>query len=198
MKETVSMNLDDMLLSFLKGRQKYPASKIKVGVTLFSVSTDTDPDTKKTSVDINEWVIRSVKKKRGSQSSYGCKVFQFNGSDDKYVHCTQKINGLTYGKLSNKKGDYGFFKSIPLYCKKKFKVGEHLPDGIFTTTLAAAKYRLKKDIEYLEYIVNDKNDCTCTDMVKMIDEDIKATENEIKILKLKINKLKKGSLHVKK
>lgn len=191
------MSVDDVLLSFLKGRQKYPYSKIKVGVTLFSVSTDTDPETKKASVDINEWVIRSVKKKRGSQSSYGCKVFQFNGSDDKYVHCTQKINGLTYGKLSNKKGDYGFFKSIPLYCKKKFKVGEHLPDGVFTTILAAAKYRLKKDIEYLEYLIKDKKDCS-PDRIKMIDEDIKATENEIKVLKLKINKLKKGTLYVKK
>ena len=198
MKDRVSMNLDDMLLSFLKGRQKYPHSKIKVGVTLFSVSTDTDPDTKKVSVDINEWIIRSIKKKRGSQSSYGCKVFQFNDSDDKYVHCSQKINGLTYGKLSNKKGDYGFFKSIPLCCKKKFKVGEHLPDGIFTTILAAAKYRLKKDIEYLEYIAKDKKDCMFPDRIKIIDEDIKERENEIKLLKLKINKIKKGSLYVKK
>ena len=54
--------------------QKYPASKMKVGLVLYRVTVFTDDEDGKTTIDVEQWVVRSIKKnevrRRGAVSHY--------------------------------------------------------------------------------------------------------------------------------
>jgi len=127
--------------------QLYPASKIAVGSVLYSCSAWTD-DNGKTSTSINEWVVRSIKARRGTKTRMGFPVYSYRDTN-KYVNITRKIEFVTWVKRSSKIGDYGWSKSIPSYCTKQFSVGACLPPGIYTTIRAAVLYGLGSTADFL-------------------------------------------------
>jgi len=120
--------------------QPFPASKIKIGAVLFVASAYTD-DSQKTTSDIEEWVVRSIRAKRGSKSRFG---FAVPGAlePEQYVNLTRKYDYVTSGKRSSKTGDYGWLKSIPGWCVKQFQVGCDLSSGVYTTRRAAFVYAI--------------------------------------------------------
>ncbi len=126
---------------------KYPYSVIKVGTTLYLALSSTENGKSKT--EITEWVVRSIRKKRGSQTKYNDKRFG-NGDNNDYVNLIWKIDGVSWGKRSSKNGDFGWLK-IPNFCRKQFRVGDDLPLGMFTTKRAALKSAEKDHIETIKW-----------------------------------------------
>lgn len=120
--------------------QKYPASLIKVGAMLYGVSVYTDDDGK-TSTEYEEWIVRSIKAKRGSKSRMGHAIFAL-GDSRKRVNITQKVERLTWVKLIGKTG-HGWASSIPAYLQNQFLVGGDLPRGLYTTQRAALVYAIR-------------------------------------------------------
>ncbi|TKF90931.1 hypothetical protein FCV67_25650, partial [Vibrio sp. F13] len=55
-----------------QGCQIYPHSKIKVGAVLYKVDVS-EWDDGSTSISIDEWVVRSIKRRRGTQTPMGKK-----------------------------------------------------------------------------------------------------------------------------
>lgn len=133
--------------------QLYPASKIAVGAVLYSCTAWTD-DEGKTSTEVNEWVVRSIRATRGSKTRMGFAT-SYRRDTTQYVHITEKINLVTWGKRSTKNGDYGWLKTIPSYCTKRFAVGSNLPHGIYTTTRAAVLYQMSMTRDYLADCIAD-------------------------------------------
>lgn len=94
----------------------------KVGQILYSVSVDEDTG----KVSFEEYVVRTI---RGG-----------------FIHAIWK-NSLTWGKRSNKHGDYGWLKNIPSWCREKWNVdpskGPRRRYDIHTTKLAAIRSAIK-------------------------------------------------------
>lgn len=109
-------------------RQIYPTSKIKLGAVLYGAMGYEWEG--RIILDVNEWVVRSIQKKRGSQTRYGRVLSQAFRNDDVYVNITEKVKDITWGKRSKKNGDYGWLSSISQQHRQSFKVGERLPYGI--------------------------------------------------------------------
>ncbi len=120
--------------------QLYPASIIAVGATLYSCSSWTD-EAGKTSTEIKEWIVRSIRSKRGTKTRFGFAT-SFVRDKTQFVNITEKVDHLTWGKRSTKNGGYGWLKTIPSYCTRQFAVGSCLPRGIYTTIRAAVLYEL--------------------------------------------------------
>ena len=119
--------------------QKYPSSKMKVGLVLYRVTAFTDEEDGKTTIDVEQWVVRSIKRKRGTQTRCGFALPTAIYRQQRYVHLTHKIKGITWGKRSRLNGDFGWLKSIPTRCRESFAEGDDLPIGFYTTQLAAFK-----------------------------------------------------------
>ena len=139
--------------------QEYPASRIKVGTVLYRACAYTDYDRKTTS-EIEEWIVRSIKAKRGSKSRYGA-VMAGAKYAIQYVNLTRKLEFVTWGKVSKKAGDYGWLKSIPSWAVKQFPVGGALPMGVYTTPLAALNYSIAQtelDIARLKNYLAEESD----------------------------------------
>ncbi|NCT81440.1 hypothetical protein GXB82_21980 [Pseudomonas stutzeri] len=66
------------------------------------------------------------------------------GSDKKLTaFAWEKIPGATWGKLSTKTGDYGWFPNADPCFRTKLVAGENFPPGVATTKLAAWQHCLK-------------------------------------------------------
>jgi hypothetical protein len=118
--------------------QPYPASVIKVGAVLYSVLAYTDEESGKTTTEYEEWVVRSIKTKRGSLSRLGSKLFA-SGDVEKCVNLTLKLEHVTWLKRA---GKTGWATSISSHFTKQFKVGEDLPSGLYTTQRAALVFQI--------------------------------------------------------
>lgn len=127
--------------------QGYPAGKIAVGTVLYACSAWTDGG--KTTTEIREWVVRSIRAKRGSKSRMGHPVSSF-GLVNQYVNIAEKLERVTWGKRSSKTGDFGWRTTIPAYYRKQFPVGANLPHGIYTTIRAAVQFELQCTHEMLK------------------------------------------------
>ncbi|AFK66705.1 hypothetical protein COPG_00109 [Colwellia phage 9A] len=176
-------------------KQKYPASIIKKAAVLYCYSSWTyEPEDcgkrGKSGIDLQEWIVRSVQKRKGSQTVYGRK--QLGRTDDTtYVNVTQKISGITWGKLSTKQFHRGFFASISKHHKKQFRVGDELPHGLFTTKLAAIRYAIKLQkftMQSTQVSIDKGNKWQAEHEGDMIDE-----KNELRLLEMRLKKLKKDS-----
>ena len=82
----------------------------RIGQELYETYADEDGK-----CEIKKWKVRTI---RG-----GC------------VYAVQK-SGCTWGKLSSKNGDFGWFKDIPDFLRRKADVGEKIW-GLYTTRLQA-------------------------------------------------------------
>ncbi|WP_298983388.1 hypothetical protein [uncultured Roseibium sp.] len=58
-----------------------------------------------------------------------------------YVYAIQKVDNITWGKRSKKHGDFGWLKSIPSYCRERWRVGEK-SDYLSKTKSAALRNAL--------------------------------------------------------
>lgn len=132
----------------LPRKQAFPASKIAVGAVLYEAAASTDDD-RKTTTAIQEWVVRSIRAKRGTKSRFGV-ASPIAKEACQYVNLTQKLEGVTWGKRSSKSGDYGWLNSIPTWCTHQFEVGQDLPLGIYTTVRAALVYAIANTEAHLE------------------------------------------------
>lgn len=65
------------------------------------------------------------------------------------MNITEKVDRITWGKVSKKNGDFGWLKSIPSSYRKQFAVGSPLPLGIYTTIRAAVLYEIASTDSYL-------------------------------------------------
>lgn len=181
-------------------QQPYSPNTIKVGAQLHQVTAFEFEN--KIYVDIDTWVVRSIKRKRGT--GVFAKMNARNGIDvPVYVNLTKKINGVTHGKhrvyIKSKKllgghkreERFGWFPSISDKYKKRFAVGDDLPVGIYTTVLSALlfalwieKRHMKSDNKRLQEL-KDLNDQKLIDELK---SDIIESQKIIKSLKSKITK----------
>ena len=71
-------------------------------------------------IEYSEWVLRSIQNRNGRLNAYW----------------VEKINGLTWGKLSTKNGHFGFLNNIPKGCRSTYSVN-YLPYS--ATKLGALK-----------------------------------------------------------
>lgn len=147
--------------------QEYPASRIKVGTVLYVASAYTDDDGK-TSSEIEEWIVRSIKAKRGAMAGAKYAI--------QYVNLTRKLEFVTWGKVSKKAGDYGWLKSIPDWCMKQFPVGGALPMGVYTTHRAALNYAIadaEADIARLKnYLAEETDQSEAAEWQREIDDHV--------------------------
>jgi hypothetical protein len=125
--------------------QQYPASLMKVGAVLYRVSANTD-DSGKVTTEYQEWVVRSIKARRGSKSRMGYADFG-RGSTEQQVNLTQKLNDLTWVKRAGKQG---WATSIPDFMREQFEVGQELPCGMYTTQRAALVYAIRRHQDTLK------------------------------------------------
>lgn len=160
--------------------QLYPASKIAVGAVLYSCTAWTD-DAGKTSIEVNEWIVRSIRAKRGTKTRMGFAT-SFGHDRTQYVNITKKIDLVTWGKRSTKNGDYGWRKTIPSYCTRQFAVGSCLPHGIYTTIRAAILYETSITRDYLA-------DCKAANQADRDEDEIAASEAQYAALKRRFAKL---------
>ncbi|WP_027859755.1 hypothetical protein [Marinobacterium jannaschii] len=112
---------------------------IKIGLVFYSVDAYFDPEKNSTTTEVSEWYVRSIRALRGTISRHGIK-FRGGFQPRKYVNLTRK-NAYTWVKKSRQHGDFGWASSISKYDRQQFRLGdEHLPFGLYTTKLQAAKH----------------------------------------------------------
>jgi len=93
---------------------------MKVGDIWYSI--DYDSETGRASFD--EWHIRCIRKG--------------------VAHATLKCD-LSWGKLSRRHYDYGWFRNVPALCKCKWRIGGSWTGGLSPTKLQACMDEVKED-----------------------------------------------------
>ncbi|EGQ8101756.1 hypothetical protein [Vibrio parahaemolyticus] len=177
--------------SNLPKQQKYPSSVIKEGAVLYRYDAIAYDDGTY-EVECQEWIVRSIRRKRGSKTVMGGRksfLADFASSDIKYVNMTQKKKGVTWGKLSKKHFDFGFLKSIPQAYKQQFAVGSDLPKGFYTTKLAALKYELKHNEISLKESQRYLKIETDPDCIAEHEEEIRDYTKCIQLLKSRLTRM---------
>jgi hypothetical protein len=174
-----------------QGCQKYPHSKIKVGAVLYKVDA-AEWDDGSTSITIDEWIVRSIRRKRGTQTRMGKMRIgsEYGDTAPLYVNVTAKIKDVTWVRQSRKVNDYGWSKSIPSNLRNQFKVGTRLPVGVFTTPLAALKWALKDQTRTLNFYKEERDEETDELEIAEWDADIAHKTKTVRLLKSRIKKMK--------
>ncbi|EMF7428917.1 hypothetical protein V4F63_004067 [Vibrio vulnificus] len=175
-----------------QGCQKYPHSRIKVGAVLYKVDV-AEWDDGSTSISIDEWLVRSIKRKRGTQTPMGKRRIgdAYGDTAPLYVNVTAKVKDVTWVRQSRKVNDFGWSKSIPKHYREQFQVGKRLPLGIFTTPLAALKWALKDNERALDRYHDYRNEETDETEIAEWDEEIARKTKSVRLLKSRIKKLTK-------
>lgn len=158
---------------------------IKVGSCFYSCSAYSFDDGTST-VDLDEWIVRSIQRKRNSQTIFGIKSYLADFNKTKYVNLARK-NGCTWvnGKWA---------KSISEVDLKQVVLGEFLPSGIFTTKLAAINDEIKNTISWVESARQKVSKIVDEDDLKEWQQDVKEAEKELKLLKGLKTRLKNKKL----
>ncbi|MDC5870244.1 hypothetical protein OPW39_15660 [Vibrio europaeus] len=164
-------------------RAQLTPKNLKVGQILYYVSTYTDDDDGKTEIDLQEYQIRSIKKKRGSQTKNGRAYFveKWKRSDTVYVNMTRRVTLVTIDKKTGQ-----WLKSIPKWMVEKFdRDSERLPSGYYTTPEAAFKYcihSLEEDLKQAK-LPKEKRTMIVFDPIEVI-------EKELRLCKARLTKFK--------
>lgn len=109
--------------------------EFKKGQVFYGCWPYTD-DEGRVEITVDEWVVRSIQKKRNSQQRWG--IPKFTPDNTVYVNLSQRIVGVTVDKKTG-----AWDKSIPAWCRRQFVAARGLPDNLFTTPLQALKFALK-------------------------------------------------------
>lgn len=166
-------------------KQQLTPKSLKVGSALFVASSYTDEETHKTEIDLQEWIVRSIKKKRGSQTLRGHAFLVEPSKRDgnTYVNITRKVPYVTTDHKTGK-----WLSSIPEWCRKSFAItSERLPNGFYTTPEAAFKYLLadlEDELKEAKLPLEKRKHSWCTP------EPIEVLEKEIRLVKSRLTKLK--------
>lgn len=167
----------------LPKQQQYPASLIIVGAVLYSVLAYTD-DAGKTTTEYQEWIVRSIKAKRGSKSRYG-HSFLAQGDAQQRVNLAWKIDGVTWVKRA---GKAGWAPSIAREFTHQFRVGDELPRGLYTTQRAALVYAIRAhqqmNLRYEKWIAEE----TDPEELLMLRADRVSHQAEMKALAVRFKK----------
>lgn len=172
-------------------QQKYPSSIIKVGVVLYQVNAYYHEG--KSYIDVDEWHVKSIRKKRGTQTKNGRAVASYLKDDNQYVNLVAKIDGVTWVRLSRKIGDIGWSPTISPHFKKQFAVGRDLPLGIYTTKLQAFKYAMKSSTDYIESVNNRLKTESSLDIREEYEQELAEEQLVLKALKAQLTRLKNKS-----
>ncbi|EHZ2651929.1 hypothetical protein K5N55_003876 [Vibrio vulnificus] len=180
------------------GQQKYPVSIIKQSAELYSVDAYSYDDGS-SEVSINTWVVRSIKRKRGTQTPMGKRRLgsEYGDSAPTYVNITQKIKDVTWTRQSRKVNDFGWSKSIPEQYRKQFRVGDFLPEGIYTTVNAAIRYAIKAKESSIKRSIEWRDKETDPQEIAEWDADIECERKELRLLKTRQTKLKNAAKKAK-
>lgn len=108
--------------------------KIKPGTIFYGCYPYTD-ENGKVEITVDEWVVRTIRKKRNSQTRYGIPKSYPDMND--YVNLVHKHEGLTWSEKT------GWMKNIASMFRRQFILGRDLPYDLFTTPLQALKYAEK-------------------------------------------------------
>ncbi|KAB0482368.1 hypothetical protein F7Q91_02895 [Vibrio chagasii] len=170
--------------------QKYPHTKIQVGAILYKVDV-CEWDDGSTNINLVEWEVRSIRRKRGTQTPMGKRRIgsQFGDSAPLYVNVTAKIKNRTWIKQPASIGGYGWTKSISKHCQDQFEVGKRLPIGMFTTQRAALKWALRDNEIALSRYKKCRDIETDESEIIEWDEEIIHKSKTIRLLKSRIKKL---------
>lgn len=120
--------------------QKLTQALLKEGAVFWRAYVDTDPEAKKSSVLIEEWVLKSVLSRRPEKDQEPVPTAFF----------VEKVDGVTWVRLSKKTGDYGWSPQIDTAYRKSCHLGFELPKGLATTksrACALEKARLEASDE---------------------------------------------------
>lgn len=146
-----------------------------------------------TEVDMEEWVIRSIQKKRRSQRA-GAPTHR--GTDDNRQQCVNlscKIRDVTWCRQSRKVADFGWAKSIPSLFRISFEVGSPLPAGFYTTKLAALKYAKKHHEFKIERCRKEMDEIIDTRDLEEWQCDLIRYEKELKAIKSRLTRLRNAA-----
>lgn len=168
-------------------RCKQPKN-IRIGSCFYSCSAYSFDDGTST-VDLDEWVVRSIRRKRNSQTIFGIKSHLADFNTTKYVNLARKT-GYTWVK-----GKWA--KSIREIDLKQVVLGDFLPLGVFTTRLAAINDEIKNTISSLEIAKQEVLKADDEEDLKEWQQDVKDSEKELKLLKGFKTRLKNKSKAVK-
>jgi len=116
--------------------QKLPAS-LALGSVLYSASAEVDPDSGKASTTIREYHVRTVRRANASDP-------------DPTFYLVEKVDCVTWGKLSTRTGHVGWLESIPAAFRASIPTTEYMPPGFATTKGKACQLaigRVKQQIE---------------------------------------------------
>lgn len=177
------------------GQQKYPTSIIRLGAELYTVDAYSYDDGS-SEVCINTWVVRSIKRKRGTQTPMGKRRLgrEYGDSAPTYVNITQKIKDVTWTRQSRKVNDFGWSKSIPKQFRKQFRVGDFLPEGLYTTVNAAIRYAIKAKESSIKRAIEWRNEETEPQKIAEWNADIECERKELRLLKTRQTKLKNAAI----
>lgn len=168
-------------------KQQLTPKSLKKGSVLYRCIAGTDADNKRF-IQMQEWVVRSIQRKRGSQSRLGraYMVMLCDRDDRLYVNITERYLHVTVDKKGN------WLKSIPSDCRAQFKRDdERLPKGYYTTQEQAVKYAIQDKQEslatYKQWLEDEKGDPEETELNQECVDDATA---ELRLLKSRLTKLK--------
>ncbi|NPE67110.1 hypothetical protein HLB25_10225, partial [Dickeya dadantii] len=107
--------------------QKYPASIIKKGAILYRAFGWIDDDDGKVHLDMEEWHVRSIQKR---------KISRYSEIKKTAISLVQKVDYVTWVKSN-------WTNNFPSYYRLKFYQGDDLPGGVYTTKNKALLYALE-------------------------------------------------------
>lgn len=170
-------------------RQKYCPSVIKTGATLYR-ATGYEWEGR-IQITVDEWVVRSIRRRRGSQSQFGSRLPSLLREDQLYVNLAVRLERITWGKRSVRTGDVGWLKSIPKEFRSQFKVGDDLPVGMYTTQLAALKYCLVDTQSMVRWYEDKLQQGVPDDEKPDYEKELDEASRMVKAVKTRITRLRK-------
>lgn len=173
----------NLLMNPLK-QSKQPKN-IKVGSCFYSCEAYSFDDGTST-VDLDEWMVRSIRCKRGTQTIYGIKKLTADSFRNKYVNMARKTS---YTWVNGK-----WAKSIPVNDSKQVLLGWLLPVGIFTTRLQAVNSAIKDANKWLGRVEAGASEAVTEEDLKEYQQDVKEAEKELRLLKGLKTRLKNKKL----
>jgi hypothetical protein len=99
----------------------------------------------------------------------------------------------TWGKRSTKTGDVGWLPNIGREYRRQFRVGTHLPDGIYTTKRAALAYELASQLDYAAWNAEEIAGETDADVLIILNGEQADTTAQIAALQRRVKSLARAS-----
>lgn len=168
--------------------QAYPDRSMREGTVLYCADTVTHRG--KTTVVFQEWHVRTIQVKRGSNSRFGV---QGLGTRSKtlFVNLAQKVEGVTWGKRSKTQGDFGWKSSVPAEYRKQFQAGHALPSGLYTTKYAALRFAVPDFRQTIAFCQESLEEETDPELLAEIREDMLLFQEGLLVLERRLKAMQR-------